>query len=129
LKSAAEYTNSFNGSDNFFYAILLADTQSLVGTITAYRYRHHQTADMGLLIGDRNFWGRGVGLSAWSMLQDYLLDVCNLRKVTGGTLRCNIGMIRVMERSGMKLEAVRVRQEIVDEVAQDALYYAKFNSA
>lgn len=125
-ESALEYLNSFTGSGNIFLSIRLAENQRLVGTITAYCSKPHQTADMGLLIGDRGCWGQGVGLDAWSILMDHLLNVCCLRKVTGGTLRCNAGMVKIMERTGMKLEAVRTQQEMVDQVAQDTLYYAKF---
>jgi ribosomal-protein-alanine N-acetyltransferase len=128
-ENALAYLNSFAGSDNLFLGIRLAGTQRLVGTITAYRSQPHQTADMGLLIGDRGCWGKGIGLDAWSTLLGYLIEVCRLRKVTGGTLQCNIGMIKIMERSGMQLEAIRVQQELVDQVAHDALCYAKFRAA
>ncbi|XGB39054.1 MAG: GNAT family N-acetyltransferase [Cyanobacteria bacterium LVE1205-1] len=128
-ETALSYLNSFAGSGNLYLGIRLAETQRLVGTITAYRSLPHQTADMGLLIGDRTCWGKGIGLDAWNTLLDYLLNVCCLRKVTGGTLRCNIGMVRIMERSGMQLEAVRAQQELVDQVPQDLLYYAKFHSS
>jgi ribosomal-protein-alanine N-acetyltransferase len=125
-ESALEYLNSFAGSGNLFLGIWLSGPQRLVGTITAYCSQPHQTADIGLLIGDRGYWGKGIGLDAWSTLLDYLLNVCRLRKVTGGTLRSNVGMVKIMERSGMQLEAVRAQQELVDQVPQDALYYAKF---
>jgi ribosomal-protein-alanine N-acetyltransferase len=128
-ESSQAYLDSFAGSGNLFLGIRLAEDRRLVGTITAYRSQPHQTADMGILVGDRACWGRGIGLDAWSCLMDYLLDGCRLRKVTGGTLRCNIGMVRIMERSGMILEAVRAKQELVDQVPQDALYYAKFCAA
>jgi ribosomal-protein-alanine N-acetyltransferase len=128
-ESSLAYLGSFSGSGNLFLGIRLAEDRRLVGTITAYRSQPHQTADMGILIGERACWGRGIGLDAWSCLMDYLLNACHLRKVTGGTLRCNVGMVRIMERSGMLLEAVRVQQELVDQVPQDALYYAKFHAA
>lgn len=128
-KSALTYLKSFSGSGNLFLAVRLAQTQRLVGTITAYCSQFHQTADMGLLIGDRGIWGKGIGSDAWRTLLNYLLNVWRLRKVTGGTLRCNIGMVRIMERSGMHLEAVRPQQELVDKIPHDALYYAKFRSA
>ena len=127
-ESALAYLKSFARSGNLFLSIYLAESRRLVGTINAYLSQYHQTADMGLLIGDRSCWGSGIGLDAWSTLQDYLLSDCRLRKVTGGTLRCNVGMVKIMERSGMHLEAVRKRQELVDKVPQDILYYAKFQS-
>jgi len=128
-ETALAFVNSFAGSGNLFLGIRLAENQRLVGTITAYRSQPHQTADMGILIGDRDCWGKGIGLDAWASLMDYLLNICRLRKVTGGTLRCNVGMVRIMERSGMILEAVRIQQELVDQVPQDALYYAKFRAS
>ena len=59
---------------------------------------------------------------------EYLFSDCNIRKVTGGTLKPNIGMINVMERSGMELEAVRKQQQIFDGEAQDVLCFSKFSS-
>lgn len=124
--SALAYLNTFPGSSNLFFSIWLAESNQMVGTITAYCSNYHQTADMGLLIGDRGCWGKGIGQDAWTTLLDYLLDDCGMRKVTGGTLRSNVGMLKIMQRSGMHLEAVRVDQELVDQVPQDALLYSKF---
>lgn len=123
------YLASFSGTPNDFLAIYLRDSGRMVGTMTAYVASHHATADLGILIGDRACWGRGIGRDAWQTVMDHLLGPVGLRKVTGGTLRGNAGMVRIMERSGMHLEATRVQQEIVDGVAQDALYYAKFRNA
>jgi ribosomal-protein-alanine N-acetyltransferase len=128
-ESAVAYMSSFAESSNLFLGIWSVEAQRLVGTITVYYLQHHQTADMGLMIGDRSCWGKGIGLDAWSTLLNYLLNVCQLRKVTAGTLRCNVGMVRIMERSGMQLEAVRVEQELVDHIPQDVLFYAKFRAA
>ncbi|MDP3511304.1 MAG: GNAT family protein [Sulfuritalea sp.] len=125
-KSCLAYLRTFADSDNLFLAVHLADDKRLIGTMTAYVSSHHGTADLGLLIGERGLWGHGFGLEAWNLLLDYLLRDCKLRKITAGTLRCNLGMTRIMERSGMRLEAVRSQQEMVDGEPQDALYFAKF---
>jgi RimJ/RimL family protein N-acetyltransferase len=125
-RSCLDYLRSFAGSENLFLAIHLGDDKHLIGTITAYVSSQHETADMGLMIGDRRLWGQGLGLEAWNLLLDYLLRERKLRKITAGTLRCNVGMTRIMERSGMHLEAVRSQQEMVDGEPQDVLYFAKF---
>jgi RimJ/RimL family protein N-acetyltransferase len=41
-------------------------------------------------------------------------------------MRCNAPMVKLMERSGMTLEAVRPQQELLDGVPQDMLYFGKF---
>lgn len=37
-----------------------------------------------------------------------------------------MAMVRIMEKAGMKLEAIRSAQEVVDGVAVDMLYFCKF---
>lgn len=121
-----KYLHSFDGTENLFLAIRMRESGKTIGTITAYVSPPHGTADLGILLGDRAYWGRGLGLDAWTTLMAFLFEKRGLRKVTGGTLRCNAATIKIMERSGMHLEAVRARQEIVEGEAQDILYFAKF---
>jgi RimJ/RimL family protein N-acetyltransferase len=92
--------------------------------MTAYRSAAHRTADMGLLISAR-LQGKGLGKDAWVTLMDYLLNT-GTRKVSGGALRCNAAMVRIMQSCSMQADGVRVSQELVDGVAHDILHFAKF---
>ncbi|MEO6079208.1 MAG: GNAT family N-acetyltransferase [Steroidobacteraceae bacterium] len=126
--SAHNYLASFEGTANRFFAIHQLQDKRMIGTMTAYIAAPHRTVDLGLLIGDRSVWGRGYGLEAWSALMSRLFGE-GLRKVTGGTVRPNTGMQKIMQRSGMRMEAVRERHEIVGEEEVDVLYYARFRDA
>ena len=79
------------------------------------------------MVGLRSEWGQGYGQDAWNTLLTWLLDRDCVRKVTAGTMRCNLAMVRLMERSGMSLEAVRPQQELLDGVPQDLLYFGRFS--
>ena len=96
--------------------------------MTAYIARPHGTVDVGLMVGERSVWGKGIGQDAWDILCNWLLgpDV-GLRKLTAGTARPNVAMVRIMERSGMQIEAVRREQEIIEGEAVDLVYYARFS--
>jgi RimJ/RimL family protein N-acetyltransferase len=124
--SAGRYLASFAGGPSHFLLVSEAATGRPVGTLTAHVQPLHGTADMGILIGARECWGRGYGLEAWQLLMDWLFAERALRKVTAGTAAPNVSMRRIAERSGMHLEAVRRRQEIIDGVEADILLYAKF---
>jgi len=78
------------------------------------------------MVGERRCWGQGYGLEAWQSLLKILLREDGMRKVTGGTARLNTAMVRIMEKSGMVLEAVRSKQELIDDQPVDLLYYACF---
>jgi [ribosomal protein S5]-alanine N-acetyltransferase len=126
--SSLAYLQSFQGGGNLFLAIYLPRSGKFVGTMTAYFSIPHETADMGILIGDRNSWGQGVGKDAWSTLMSLLLESGKVRKVTGGALRCNVGMVNVMLKTGMSPDGLRIGQELVEGVPQDVLHFARFRN-
>lgn len=122
LASCRSYFNSFEGSGNLFIAIYSGD--DFVGTMTVYATPSHGTADIGLLIGSGGA-GKGLGRDAWNTMLQHLLR-CGVRKVTGGTLRCNEAMVRIMQACGMQPDGVRAGQELVDGQPQDIVYFARF---
>lgn len=128
-RSCLNYLRSFDQSAHRYFSISRLGDRERIGTITAYAAVHHGTVDLGLMIGDREAWGAGYGLDAWETLMSAVLATRGVRKVTGGTLACNTGMIRIFERSGMQHEAVRPAQELVEGHPQDIVYYARFNTA
>lgn len=125
-ESSLAYLRSFDGSPNLFFSVRRRGDDRALGTMTAYVTKHHGTADMGILIGERSAWGQGYGLDAWSSLLRWLFAERSLRKVTAGALDCNTPMLRVMEKSGMHAEGARRRQEIVEGEEHDILYFARF---
>jgi ribosomal-protein-alanine N-acetyltransferase len=125
-KSSLDYLQTFSNTENIFLAVYLTDETRYVGTMRVHFSAAHQVADIGIMIGDKACWGRGVGGDAWLTLLNWLVDVAGIRKVTGGTLRCNSGMVKIMVNSGMNPDGVRIAQNIVDGQAHDAMFFSKF---
>jgi RimJ/RimL family protein N-acetyltransferase len=98
----------------------------MVGTMTVYRSELHGTADVGVMVGDTRVWGKGVGLDAFGTVLSALEGSGLIRKITAGTLAFNVGMVKIMERSGMRHEATRSAQELLNGQPADIVYYAKF---
>ena len=126
-ESCSRYLATFEETKNLFITVRRLSNDSALGTMTAYVSNHHGTVDVGIMIGDKSVWGHGCGQDAWNILISWLLERNDIRKVTAGTLACNTGMIKLMERSGMHYEATRKAQEKVNEEIVDILYYAKFS--
>ena len=125
-ESCRSYLASFRDSANQFLSICRLDDMVPVGTMTAYVSLHHQTVDIGIMIGDRGVWGRGFGQDAWNTLVNWFHASGRFRKITAGTMRSNKSMMRLMEKSGMELECTRARQELLNGVPQDLCYFAKY---
>jgi ribosomal-protein-alanine N-acetyltransferase len=126
LQSCLEYVASFDGAPNHFLKICRLEDGLMVGTMTVYAAVPHGTVDVGIMVGNRNAWGHGLGQDAWNTLLNWLLKEGGVRKVTGGAMRCNQAMVRIMLRSGMDLEAVRPNQEMFEGTPQDLLYFGRF---
>lgn len=127
LESCREYWASFAGTPNYFWAIELRYANTHIGNINAYVDEAHGVADVGILIGDKGCWGQGYGTEAWTAVLRWLIDHAGMRKVTGGTLACNTGMLAVMEQAGMVDDGRRVRHVLVDGQETDVVYKALFS--
>ncbi|MDK4736460.1 MULTISPECIES: GNAT family N-acetyltransferase [Rhizobium] len=126
-ESCRSYLASFAGSSNGFWSVCRLEDNRPIGTMTAYVAEYHGTVDIGIMIGCRDVWGQGYGQDAWNTAVDWFHFQAGLRKVTAGTMRSNRSMMRLLERSGMTLECVRPRQELLDGTPQDLCYFAKYN--
>ena len=94
--------------------------------MTVYFSKNHKTADIGIMIGNREFWGKGIGEEAWLAVMELLLNKTDIRKITGGTVSCNKGMIRIFQKVGMIQDGLRKDHEIIDNKVHDIIYFAKF---
>ena len=123
------YLNSFTGTANQFLIIRDSSAKTALGTLTIYISTCHLTADIGILIGNVHNWGKGIGFDAFRTAVDVLQRCGGIRKITAGCVARNVGMVRIMEKVGMSLEATRYRHELLDGQPVDVLYYSKFCDA
>lgn len=128
-ENCRQYLAAFTGSSNHFLAIEDCASRFMLGTLTVYRSLHHRTADIGIMIGNPACWGKGIGFEAFRTISEGLERSGEIRKITAGTSAMNVGMIRIMEKAGLSLEATRRDQELIDGRSVDLLYYAKFCEA
>ena len=126
IESCQAYLATFTDSANHFLAICDVESGALLGTLTVFRSVPHGTADIGIMLGERQVWHKGIGTEAFCLVLSVMKASGDIRKVTAGTLSLNLGMVRIMEKAGMKHEATRHAQELLDGIPADVVYYATF---
>jgi ribosomal-protein-alanine N-acetyltransferase len=82
---------------------------------------HHRTGEIGILIGDRAAWGKGVATAAIELLCDIARTQLSLRKITAGCYAANVGSQRAFEIAGFAVEAVRKHQVLLNGVPEDVV--------
>jgi RimJ/RimL family protein N-acetyltransferase len=127
LSSCRAYWLSFEGTPHYFWAVLTRDPVARhIGNASAYVDIPNSVADLAILVGDREIWGKGFGSEIWQALCRFLLVEANLRKVTAGTMAVNDGMLGVMRKSGMIIEGRRHRQFLFEGREVDLVQAALF---
>jgi RimJ/RimL family protein N-acetyltransferase len=112
---------------DLFLAVHDRSDDAFVGTVKAGHVSWHaRTADIGIMIGRRDRWGRGLGRDAVSALCAHLFETVRLRKLTAGLMAINPAGIRLFESLGFRREALLRRQDAVDGSYCDHLLFGLF---
>jgi len=107
-------------ADNLFLGIISQPSGRHVGNIKIGPInRRHQTAEIGILIGDRTEWGTGIATAAIRIMSEIARDALGLRKVTAGCYASNVGSRRAFEKAGYVVEAIRPAQLLLDGIPED----------
>jgi ribosomal-protein-alanine N-acetyltransferase len=118
-----------NSKTDLFFAILDREDDRFVGTIKAGRIdRFTGTADIGIMIGCRERWNKGLATDAVKSLTQDLFQRLELRKLTAGTMACNPAMINVFERLGFKREGLFRAQDRIGDAYFDHIHLGCFRN-
>lgn len=108
--------------DMVYFGVVYEDR--LVGRVQlALIDREQRRAAIGIIIGDRSVWGRGVGQTALRILFDYAFMVENLDRLYAEVYAFNVRSHRVMEAAGMKFEGVLRGHELHNGARHDIHFY------
>ncbi len=87
--------------------------------------RNHGLGEIGLMIGDRGAWGRGIASDAITVVCEIAARQLGLRKLTAGCYASNVGSARAFEKAGFHVEALRRDHFLLDGRSEDLLLMAK----
>ncbi len=71
----------------------------------------HRNATLGILIGDKASWGRGIGQEATRLTVEYAFERLNLNRVALGVFAEHEAAVRCYENVGFQVEG-RFRQDL-----------------
>ena len=112
-----------SSTDSYLLAIIDNNTDEHVGNIRLSSInRIHLTAEIAIVIGDKNCWGKGFGTEAYSLLLGFAFEVLGLHKCTLGVIASNAAGIKVVEKAGFQLEGVLKEQVFTDTSNRDDVY-------
>lgn len=126
-ESIAQFVRAMNAStDNYLFGIF-ADLRHIGNIKLGPIDRHHRRGEIGLLIGDRSWWGRGIGREVIGLVTDFAFDALKLHKVTAGCYAENEASHRAFLRAGWSDSGRYFEHVLLDGQWCDILRFEKVN--
>lgn len=103
IESLKNDIRNMNNDNNITFAMVEKDGNKHIGNIKLGNINWvHRYADIGLVIGEKDFWGKGIAKEAIGLVVDYAFKIINLRKITAGIYVNNVGSLKTFQKSGFK---------------------------
>jgi len=109
--------------EKFYTSISASRSDVILGIIDKQSQRHignvklgpiswiHRCATFGIMIGDRDYWGKGFGAEASRLMVEYGFYKLNLHRIDLGVFAEHDAAVRCYEKIGFKIEG-RMREDL-----------------
>lgn len=102
IRELEEYiADKLNGENSLLFGIFNKSDNRHIGNIKLEPINFEKScATMGIIIGDKNYWGRGLATEATRVLVNYAFNELGLKEINLGVISENEPAIRVYEKCG-----------------------------
>ena len=121
------YINSvYNNKNEYVFAICDKKDDTHIGNISIQRIDHkNKNAEIAIVLGERSYWGKGVGKEAWKLTMEFGFNQIGLHRLYCGTHVENVGMQKLalacgMEKEGIQKDAMFKNGKYVDVILYGA---------
>jgi RimJ/RimL family protein N-acetyltransferase len=130
IENLHDYVYSkINDSTVAFFAICDSNTNEHIGNVKLDFYdAKANVAELGILIGNKNYWGKGIAYEACKLAIQYGFDKMNLRKIYLAVYESNPAAKKVYEKLGFVLEGTLRKHVAVKGEMQDKYLMGLFKN-
>jgi RimJ/RimL family protein N-acetyltransferase len=112
----------------YMYAIISKDSSKHIGNLKVGPIEwKHRISDLVTVIGDRDYWGKGLATEAIKMGNRIAFDIHDLRKLSAGIYSDNVASIKCYLKAGWIVEAVFQGDFILNGKILDRVCVSCFN--
>ena len=108
-RAIESFLASIDNGDCIVWAILVKENliEQHIGNISLQSINYiNSSAEIAFILGNKKYWGKGIGTQAGKLVVEHAFDKLNLNRVWTGTCDLNEGMKKVCDRLNMTLEGV-----------------------
>jgi RimJ/RimL family protein N-acetyltransferase len=112
----------------YFWGIHIKDSNKHIGNIKIDSIsERNNTGTYGILLGEKNEWGKGYAKEASNLIIDFCFQELNIRKIRLGVIENNIDAVNLYYKLGFILEGKLLNHGKYDGEYCNSLEMALFN--
>lgn len=120
---AGAFPATYQDLEKFYQGVTGSTTDVIFAIADRKSHRHignaklgpihwiHRRAMFGIMIGDKGFWGRGIGEEVTRLMVEYAFRRLNLNRVTLGVFAEHESAVGCYEKVGFRVEG-RIREDL-----------------
>lgn len=120
------YPNTYEGQKKYYDSLIESRTDVVLAIVDRVSDRHignvglhqidyvHRTAVLGIVIGERDAWGRGIGARSWHAITSYGFKILNLHKICATFIEGNERSLKCALAAGYEVEGRQSKQIFKD---------------
>lgn len=98
-----KYIEECRADEAGFYWSIESKEGVTIGTVALTEFNdYHGVADLGIVIGDKSYWGKGVATEVVTALVSYAFGHLNISRINAEVEAGNIPMMKLLEKVGFK---------------------------
>ena len=104
-----------NKQDEIIWAIAEKDTDTCLGHVGLYEIDHRvRSAEFAIMLGNKEWWGKGVGKNVTHSVVDYCFRHLNLHRVSLTVLKTNERAIALYEKLGFSYPSEATESSLLE---------------
>ncbi len=114
IEEQYKYIEECEADEEGYYWSIETKDGVTIGTIALTEFNdYHGVANLGIVIGDKNYWGKGVATEVITTLVNHAFEHLNIFSISAEVEGGNIPMMKALEKVGFKqnglFESARVK--------------------
>jgi ribosomal-protein-alanine N-acetyltransferase len=107
IESQKDFITGINLSPNSIIFGIFTESGILIGSIKCGPISFEEkSAEIGLMIGDSNYWGRGIASESIELICKFAKTELNLSRLTAGVYSKNLASFRAFKANGFEIDNV-----------------------
>ncbi|MBH11234.1 MAG: hypothetical protein CMG74_12960 [Candidatus Marinimicrobia bacterium] len=123
LETIKDYINWHDNKLKFLFGIFTIKEKKHIGTFSVTLNVEHKRATIGVMIGDKDYWGTGVVNEARAKIIDWLFDIKKMNKIEAGPMSINFPAIFNFINQGWENEGIMKSHYLIDGKSVDSILY------